>query len=732
MLALTLVPATVATAEEVEPTGGFTGTVVVPTPAVPEDVSVIASLTTGSQSVGRASVEPDGSYTLEGLADGSYFLEFHYLGVEPVLSEWHGGVYLDADAVAIDVVGGALTTADATLENGAVITLDVTEDGQPLGPVKRPTIQFLGTGETHGSQPPNRVGTRWLEDGLVTLPMIPGSYRMDFLGDRWFDAGLSIVVGESGDADLVVAPGLPASHAVDLQRRSTVSGRIMMETSDGPVTRSGRATIYEASNPTDPYPDSNFTLEDGRFELDGLEAGDYLLNFKGGIQAIWQWWNGAPSRETATPLTVGEAEHIDLGDIVLEQGGFVEGRVVAPDGEGGFLTPTTTISIWGLDEASGVYSPVYENVASSDGSFGAKLSPGTYTVYARPEDPLLNSQWYLGARYFVQSLDVEVVAGETTVLPDMVLAERTIDIFERVAGESRYETAVEVTQTMYATGERAPVVYLADALNFPDALAAGPAAATVGGAILPVRRAEVPAVVLNELERLDPMRIVVAGGTAAISDTVIDQVRDRLGDAVPIERLAGASRYQTADLIARDAFRDGAPIAFVATGRNYPDALAAGAAAGAIGAPVILVSGSASSVSPDTTALLRDLGVRHVYIAGGTAAVSTGIESELTSLLGVENVVRLAGDSRYETAAVIGAEVFESTEFTLLASGRGFADALAGGPLAAMLGAPLYLASPNCIAGQVLDQIWAQNTQGVVILGGESVLGTRVDQLASC
>ncbi len=242
-----------------------------------------------------------------------------------------------------------------------------------------------------------------------------------------------------------------------------------------------------------------------------------------------------------------------------------------------------------------------------------------------------------------------------------------------------------------------------------------------------------PAVVLDELARLDPDRIVIAGGDAAVSHAVVEQVRARLGAHTVIERIGLSTRYRTAEAIVRDAFTDTQPdVAFVATGATYPDALAAGAAAGAIGSPVILLNGAKSALSEGTTGLLADLGITRVYIAGGSAAVSPGIEAGLRSALGDENVVRLAGSTRYSTAAIIADEVYDSTEFAILASGRGFADALAGGPLAAMRGAPLYLAGANCVPGVALDQIWAQNVQGIEILGGSSVLGSRVDELGSC
>ncbi len=80
----------------------------------------------------------------------------------------------------------------------------------------------------------------------------------------------------------------------------------------------------------------------------------------------------------------------------------------------------------------------------------------------------------------------------------------------------------------------------------------------------------------------------------------------------------------------RDAFSAaGSRYAIVATGRTYPDALAAGPAAGHLDAPVLLVDGQRGLQSA-TKATIGALGITDVYIAGGTGAVGASLESGLT------------------------------------------------------------------------------------------------------
>ena len=72
-------------------------------------------------------------------------------------------------------------------------------------------------------------------------------------------------------------------------------------------------------------------------------------------------------------------------------------------------------------------------------------------------------------------------------------------------------------------------------------------------------------------------------------------------------------------------------MAFVATGQNFPDALAGGAMAGRDGAPVLLAKGSPFPLATGQE-ILR-LGPTRLIILGGPAAVSVGVETVLQKLV---------------------------------------------------------------------------------------------------
>ena len=102
-------------------------------------------------------------------------------------------------------------------------------------------------------------------------------------------------------------------------------------------------------------------------------------------------------------------------------------------------------------------------------------------------------------------------------------------------------------------GSTTEVVYIATGDNFPDALGAGAAAGVNAGPILLVQSNSIPAPTLAELNRLQPDRIVIVGGTGVITDAVKSAL-EGLSFGPTVERLAGADRYATAAAVSEATF----------------------------------------------------------------------------------------------------------------------------------------------------------------------------------
>jgi putative cell wall-binding protein len=159
-----------------------------------------------------------------------------------------------------------------------------------------------------------------------------------------------------------------------------------------------------------------------------------------------------------------------------------------------------------------------------------------------------------------------------------------------------------------------------------------------------------------------------------------------------VDRVAGATRYGTAAAVATEAYEDGADCVLIATGEGFADALAASGLAGSEGCPILLVQ--QNSIPEETSAAIDDLGASSATIVGGTAAVSQEVEDSLSDDLGL-TVDRVAGTDRYETAGEVADAIGSTSGTVIVASGEVAADALAAGPIAANLGAPILLAQTN-------------------------------------
>ncbi|QAY68927.1 cell wall-binding repeat-containing protein [Xylanimonas protaetiae] len=315
----------------------------------------------------------------------------------------------------------------------------------------------------------------------------------------------------------------------------------------------------------------------------------------------------------------------------------------------------------------------------------------------------------------------QVSAATTTVVPASAtpppgsLKGFTPGQSTRLAGPTRYETAIEVSQR-FSPG--VPVVYVATGADFPDGLAAAAAAAVRGGPLLLSMPTSLPGAVRAEIERLAPKQIVVVGGPSVLSD----DVAAALGMIAPTIRVSGADRYATA--LAVSAAFTRASEAFVATGEDFPDALAASAAAGAADAPVFLVESSAQVAPGALVSRLRELGVTTVRLAGSPAVVSRGVEDSLRSQ-GM-TVHRYGGADRYATAAAIATLFPQGTSTAFFATGADYPDALAAAALAGRLRSPVLTSVQQCIPASGSDVLAALSINTRVVLGSEPVLSDAV------
>jgi len=283
------------------------------------------------------------------------------------------------------------------------------------------------------------------------------------------------------------------------------------------------------------------------------------------------------------------------------------------------------------------------------------------------------------------------------------------DATDLISGSNRYDTAATVVDEAFSAAD---TVFIVTGEKYPDALAAGAAAGIGKSPVLLTQRTGLPSGVRSQLSRLAPAEIVVVGGSAAVAENVFSALGSYAG---LVRRIGGIDRYETAAMMSKEFFPAGSSTVFVATGDNYPDAIAGVQGAAREGAPLLLVENNALPAT--TAAELVRLGPSSIVVLGGPVAISNGVVSQLQGY--APNITRRYGDDRYGTAAAVSAAAYPSgTEVAYLALGTGFADAVGASPAAAKVHGALLLAMPDHVPGATINELKRLRPNRIILVGG--------------
>jgi hypothetical protein len=206
---------------------------------------------------------------------------------------------------------------------------------------------------------------------------------------------------------------------------------------------------------------------------------------------------------------------------------------------------------------------------------------------------------------------------------------------ERVAGSDRFDTARRIagrvggTKAFLALGDHED-----PSRGWPDALAVSALAAAEQRPILLTGGTALAPAAAAALDDLGVTELTVVGGSAAVADAVLEAAR---GPGRRVDRLAGRTRFETSLAIVRRATELGAEGGrlWLATGHNFPDALAAGPAVAADGGVLLLVDGMALAGSPPVGEWLEELGeeLEAITLVGGSVAIHGDVEAALRAHL---------------------------------------------------------------------------------------------------
>lgn len=290
------------------------------------------------------------------------------------------------------------------------------------------------------------------------------------------------------------------------------------------------------------------------------------------------------------------------------------------------------------------------------------------------------------------------------------------EIFEkipstRIAGRNRQLTAVEVSKTLF---EKADTVMLTSSDKMVDALASSPYVVGKNAPTLLVEKDSIMDEVLQEIKRLNPSQIIIAGGKTVVSEKVEDQIK-QLG--IKPQRIAGADRFETAVKLGEQirANSTNKKEIILVNGFNNIDALTAGSLASKLNIPILLTQ--SDQLNEITEKAIKDWRIEKVTIIGGKTQVSEAIEEKLQNS-GLK-VDRIAGRTRVDTALEVAKTVNKTADKVIFANKTAYPDALIAPYLSKAEQAPIILIDKDEASVSVKQYLRENKIKESIILGGK-------------
>lgn len=713
------------------------GTVTADDGGAPIEGIVVGASTAGGDLLGRSVTVADGTYAVPLFYDDAYGISFS----DPTRSykdEWYDNAYHPSGRKLVAVGAAGVTGIDAGMTTGAVVSGVVTDESTGL-PLPGITVHllidsaFVMSTQSATTAADGSYRFTGLAAGRYSIACIDPAerYRSEHHDGQYWSGYFES--GAFDDATWVnPALGETATINASLLEKPTISGRV---TGPDGSPLAGRSVTVRLVTPSDlgyawveTTTDSNGEWTAG---VDGpgpfwVKVTDYSGTY------VSEYYDDVVFTEpaSATPVVVADyGVHLTGIDSQLARAGnIVQGYVE----HSGVVVPGIQVIVWEKTANGWRRVPIVTRVTDNTGYYSIGGLPVGMTACLEFQSPDTLTDYAGNA----PSLDL---AKTFVVGPDT----HWFNVFDihfdpyRAAGSDRYKTAVAGSLLTYPS-ENTKTVVIASGTGFADALSASALAGAVDGPVLLASRYDVPAAVLEEIERLGATKAYVVGGTSALDDFVLRAIKTVPGMAYPT-RVAGSDRYETSARVAETvAALDGSAFsrgAFIARGDTYPDALAAGPFAYSQGMPVLLTR--PTELPTSISSAIESLDITSTVICGDVTAVSASVASEIQALnSGATTTLRRGGATRYDTSAVIaryGIQQGWCFDYRMpfgYATGTNFPDALAGASTLGARNGCLMLVTPNMLPGSVREVLSEYKTYspGTIVLGDKGVVSDGVVQ----
>src|SRR6476620_11441737 len=202
----------------------------------------------------------------------------------------------------------------------------------------------------------------------------------------------------------LVLLGITPANAADLSDAS-ISGKVTAPA--GVQLTSVQITVHNAADTS--YAAWGQVAEDGSYTVGGLPAGSYKVEISGSNSgALSQWYSGAKTFESATPVTLASGQSLTGIDAALVKGASVSGSVTLPAG-----VDPSSVGVW-ITRTS--YGPDWYSAygqVGQDGSYTVRgLPAGSYKIQFSGGNSGVITQWHSGASSSETATPVTLTAGQ--------------------------------------------------------------------------------------------------------------------------------------------------------------------------------------------------------------------------------------------------------------------------------------------------------------------------------
>jgi outer membrane protein OmpA-like peptidoglycan-associated protein len=393
------------------------------------------ALLNGTDIAASASTAADGTYTISGLAPGSYGVSFAPgCGSGDFATQWYSGTASGTQsapgALVAITAGSPATDINATMSMGASIagTVSAAAGGADLQGICVNAFPVGATGSA-GTTAASATDGTYLVEGLV-----PGSYYLEFSAGacggsyvtQWYNGAQAGAWSTSGALAVTVAAASPATGINAAMVASTsISGTVTAATSGADI---GNMCAWA-------YPVSGGAVEkattalDGMYTISGIAPGSYNVEFYtypcGGRNYVTQWYNGTPtgssSASGASVVSASVASPAAEVNAALTLAASITGSVTAAVGG----SPVSGICVSATSTGGGIGASTSTASGGAYTVFG--LAAGTYDVVADPTCGGTVTTSYASPQ--PSSDAVTVIAGETlTYNVDLVQPDSIVDV----------------------------------------------------------------------------------------------------------------------------------------------------------------------------------------------------------------------------------------------------------------------------------------------------------------